>query len=851
MFEEEARRALDHVARGISVRIVGGAGSGRSTVLGSIVAHLEKTGAEVFGLSGSRLLQDTPFAGIGALGFDARARQNGPRGVADALAERLARRGAKAIVVDDVDLLDKESLAVIDIVHQRSRRPLVTTAGDSPLYSRSSVFSPARWPEAKIRLSPLRYGQVNKLLAQTLGSPPDVDLTTAVLMKSAGNPRLVVRIAQSAIFSKLLVLREGQWSIAGHTLWNEYLHSTIEALLQDLNADELTALHTMSVLGPSPVESLLPMVGQENLDGLERRRLLTVTEDVNNTIWVDVSPPIVADYFRDRHTLSSHRLLTDRIARAIDTPFQPPNDPLSAPLAELIKDLRNEAGSGTAATRHFQEQLRLLEEAHFGLWESEPTMSNAAAFLKFYWGGAIDPSRIEKVFSETQLAGAGSADRFFFAMTQALWAISAGDGLLEATSLLKDLGDAHPDWKAEAEAFAIYLAASFDRMPANLDQVLYGLTSQHSESGVVPVIQCVLELYRFNTQAAFSALDSADGYELAVSVEPFARGLALLIAGRCDEALTFSLAQRAAAQRGLDQFRFVASSYVAVLALLQRGLSLEADYVMTSVFALGRHGFLVSFLHDAMLRIAGLRALSSSAANIPSLGTQARQEVADIGPLPGTGKAVYELASTQYADFEEFDERAADLLKQQLDRGYITEAIYSALFMLSLFPGQRILEVARRLFKGKCGSLHDQLLAIASAISDEDSELLTILLDRYEPDADLHLIGTLLNGTAKRYSLELDPDCAAAFQQVVSAFNVRFQPRGEDMVLDTGGDRPQPLSAREIEIAILAGHHSNIEIGSRLGISTRTVENHISRALKKTGTSSRIGLYEVVRSLRK
>ncbi|MFH5878983.1 LuxR C-terminal-related transcriptional regulator [Arthrobacter sp. NA-172] len=851
MFEEETRRALEHVARGISVRIVGNGGSGRSTVLKSIVTELEKTGVEVFSVAGARLLRETPFAGIGALGLDARSRQNGPMGVADVLAERLARRGPKAIVVDDVDLLDKESLAVVDIVQRRTRRPLVTTAGDRPLYSQSSPFSPARWPEAKIRLSPLRYDQVNKLLTQTLGSAPDADLTTAVLMKSAGNPRLVARIAQSAVFSKLLIRRDGQWSIGSHTLWNEYLQGTIEALLQGLNTDELTALHTISVLGTSTMESLHPMVGQEILDGLERFGLIAVTEDANNTLWMDVSPPIVADYFRDRHSFSSRRLLTSRIAREIDAPLHAANSPVPPTLAELIKDLRGEAKGGTAATRHFKEQLRLLEEAHFGLWDSEPSMSNAAAFLKFYWGGPMDPSRIERIFRETQVTGANPADHFFFAMTQALWTIPRDGGLVGATGILKDLGNARPDWTAEAEAFAIYLAASFDRVPATLDEALNGLVSHHPESGVVPVIQGMLELYRFDAQAALSALDSAEGYELTASVEPFVRGLALLVAGLNDEALAFSLAQRSAALRSLDQFRFVASSYVAALALIQRGLSREADYVMTSVFALGRHGFPVSFLHDALLRIAGLRALSPAAKTVPSLGGQARKDVADIGPLPGTGKAVYELVSAQFADSEEFDERAAKLLRQQLDRGYVTEAVYSSLFMLSLLPGRRILAGSRRLFKKNGVSSHEQLLAIASAVYNEDHRLLRTLLEQYEPDADLHLIGTLLNGTVKRYSLEHDPDDVAVFQQMVTTFEDHFHPKGQLLVLDTGGKRQKPLSARETEIAILAGHQSNIEIASRLGISARTVENHISRSLKKTGTSSRSALYERVRPKRK
>lgn len=187
------------------------------------------------------------------------------------LAEQLAQRGARAIVVDDIDELDKESVAVIDIVQRRTERPLVVTMDDAPLYSMASVFTPARWPETTMRLSPLDYDQVNKLLAQTLGSPPDVDLTTAVLMKSGGNPRLVVRIAQSAELSEQLVLLDGQWSMSGHTLSNEYLQSTVQELLHGPSADERTALHTLSVVGARPLGPLMQIVEADILDSLEMR----------------------------------------------------------------------------------------------------------------------------------------------------------------------------------------------------------------------------------------------------------------------------------------------------------------------------------------------------------------------------------------------------------------------------------------------------------------------------------------------------------------------------------------------------------------------------------------------------
>ncbi|GAA3320594.1 LuxR C-terminal-related transcriptional regulator [Arthrobacter ramosus] len=847
MFEEEARRALAYVARGVSVRIVGGPGSGKSTVLESIAAGLEKAGVTVYSLLGSRLLNETPFAGIGALGLDGRGQENGPLGVANVLAEQLAQRGPRAIVVDDIDELDKESAAVVDIVQRRTQRPLVVTMDDAPLGSGASVFTPARWPEATIRLSPLDYDQVNKLLAQTLGSPPDVDLTTAVLMKSGGNPRLVVRIAESAELSKQLILRDGQWTMCGNTLWNEYLQSTVQALLHGLSADERTALHTLSVLGPRPLGSLKPVVETDILDRLEMRGLVALTEDSGGAMWVGVSPHIVVDHFRDPHVRSSRRVLADRISREIDSPDRPVKTSPPELLAELIRDLRNEAGAGTAATQHFQDQLRDLEESQFDVWDSEKTMSNAAAFLKFYWGGPIDPSRIEQVFGETETAGADPADHFFFAMTRALWAIVSGGQLAAATGILQDIGQAHPDWKAEAQAFALYLEASFDRMPTNLDETLDGLGSHHPESGVLPVIRGILELYRFDAQAALRALDSADGFEIAASVEPFVRGLALHIAGHGEEALIFSLSQRAAARRRLDQFGFVASSYVAVLAMTQQGLSKEADRVMASVFALGRPGFLVNFLHDAMLRIAGLRVLASSGKNVPSLGIQARKDVADIGPLPGTGKAVYELVTRKYADPADFDQNAADLLEQQLDRGYITEAVYASLFMLSLYPGYKILETTQRLLQENGANTHAQFLAIAGAVRDRDHQLLKILLDQYEADSDLPAITRLLKSTLRRFLHKRHHGLAKTLQRITSVFEDRFPSQGEQLTLDTGG-QPQGLTAREREIAILAGSQRTPEIAALLGISPRTVENHISRALGKTGTTTRQSLYEHARN---
>ena len=59
---------------------------------------------------------------------------------------------------------------------------------------------------------------------------------------------------------------------------------------------------------------------------------------------------------------------------------------------------------------------------------------------------------------------------------------------------------------------------------------------------------------------------------------------------------------------------------------------------------------------------------------------------------------------------------------------------------------------------------------------------------------------------------------------------------------------PLPLTDREREIAMLIGEGlSNREVAARLTLSLRTVENHIYKAMAKTGTASRDELANLLR----
>ena len=848
MFEQEVQRTLDYVARGIGVRIDGAPGSGRTLILQEVVKRLEKTGATVYVFAGLRTHRNIAFAGVHGLGLDIRLGIRGVLGAADALTGYLSKPGQHVLMVDDIEYVDDESLAVIEAVLLRTKRPLVVTVDDSKLYSKAQLRVLSRGPGAQVQLNPLRYGQVNELIRHTLGGAADADATARILTKSAGNPRLVVRIAETASLSNLLVFRGGQWQLTGDTLWNDHLRGTVEALLEGLNAGELTALQTMAIVGTSPVEVLQKVIHSNVLETLERRGFISVMEDHHGCTSAAISPPVLADYFRASGLGGGRQVLRNRIARALRTLPPHPLGEARAPdsFTSVLNALRAERSTNDAAsTRYFHEQIQFREQALYRLWEAEKSVSNAAAFLRVYWGAPIDEMRIERVLSQTGTADGDPGDLLFLEVTRALWTIYSGQGVDAAVSTLTCFGTEHPGWEAEAEASALFLMASYDRMPHDLDAALARLTLP-GQGGVVNIARGMLELYRFNPSGALEAINSANAFVVFPRMEPFIRGTALFVSGRIEESLTLALEWRSESRRNLDQFGVVASSYIAAQALIYCGYFDEAEYLMGSVFAMGRPGFLVDSLHDAMLRLSGLR--SATTANLPrtTLAAQSRRGAREIGPLPGIGKGVYELIAERPIQPEGFDMRAARLIERQLDRGYVLEAAFSSLFSTCLLPGRRVLELLRRIIRVSGNTSYDQLVSIAGAVVEGDHQLLGLLLKHYEPDANTYQVGMLLRGASKRHLLLGDSRAAEAMDQAFSVFTARFPTNSEILAFNVPGHLQ--LTVREIEISALAGHRTNTEIAEHLGISTRTVENHISNALRKTGAPSRSALFDLVRN---
>ena len=848
MFEQEVRRTLEYIARGMAVRIVAAPGGGRTTVTQKVSAEFEKGGVTVYSISGLRSHRRVPFGGIHSLGQEIRVGQLGVLGVADVLASRLTKPGERVLVVDDLEYVDPESIAVLDAVRRRTRRPMIVTMTESSLYTKGRVPLLGLGPEARVHLNPLRYEQVNELITEVLGTPADADATARVLAKSAGNPRLIVRIAETAALSGLLARRDGQWHMTNDTLWNEHLHSTVESLLEGLEADELTGLQTMAIAGTASIDVLQQVIKPDVLDRLEQRGFISVIDSGHNDISLAITPPVISDYFRGERMLTTRRVLANRITRTLSAEPQESNASASSgdSLTRVLAALRVERSSGDAATaRHFHEQTAILERHRFELWDADRSVSNAAALLRVYWGSPIDASRIEQVLTSTPTADGDSGELLFFAISKALWAIYSGKGLNHAAAVLRSFAKEHPRRSAEADAFELFINASYDRMPQDLDQVLERLHERRPGSSVIASVEAILELYRFNPTGALAAVESSRDPGINPGIEPFIRGMAMFSLGRFEDAVVLALDKRAEARRDLDQLGVVSSTYVAAHALSYGGYLDEADYLMGSVFAMGRPGFLMDSLYDAMLRLAGLRTAASTIEPTITLATQARRQTEEAGPLPGMGKGVYNLVAGRPLVPAVFDRQAAYLVKGQLQRGYVLEAAQSALFLTCLLPGRKTLDLLREALRDHSITAHEQLVEIAATVVKEDHQSLDALLKKYKPDADLYHVRMLLRGAFKRYAFVDDSIGAAAMERAYLLFSARFPSAVEPLAFNSGSY--SPLTVREIEVAALAGHRTNPEIAEHLGLSIRTVENHISNALRKTGSPTRSALFELVR----
>jgi DNA-binding CsgD family transcriptional regulator len=285
---DELRRLRRAVAdRGALV--VGGAGVGKSALVAS--AALRPAG---------RFLATAPAAdrelwAVQALAGGARP---GDDPVADLVAAlRPAHRGAGAplLVIDDVDLLDTPSAAVVvRAVEVGAVRLVATRRAPAPPGRPATI----RWDDLGlevIEVGPLDEDEVAEVLRAALGGPLDGRAVAELSAVAAGIPFLLREVVTGSLASGSLVLRGGLWRLVGPIGITSQLAELAVGEVEGLSASQHDALELLAVAGPVPGSLADRLLAAADAEPLERAGLLRGegTEEI-----VALASPVLAEALR-------------------------------------------------------------------------------------------------------------------------------------------------------------------------------------------------------------------------------------------------------------------------------------------------------------------------------------------------------------------------------------------------------------------------------------------------------------------------------------------------------------------------------------------------------------------------
>ncbi|MEY9952691.1 LuxR C-terminal-related transcriptional regulator [Leifsonia sp. EB34] len=770
------------------VDLVGPRLSGRSTLVAEVAATAADARRTVLRVNGVRSLRESPLAALHAAGIGVLPPPE--RRTASALQQAIDAltaaivSGPSALLVDDADLLDEASTGAIDAACRATRTPLLRTR--------------ARLDEGPskayvVELEPLGYEELRSVVADRLGAPIDAGAMSRVYALCGGNVGLALAVAELAALEGRLVRASGAWCAAGE-LWSRSLRGALEAQLSGLGPAERVALERIAATGACDVGSVRGLVDPAALDGLATAGVVRIVPHGGRRLIV-LDPPVLADHLRDSARLDG-----------------PPTD---AAFVQLVH---------TAADSRCEEARRA--------WRDAPSPGSALALARALMadtgmapGSAAELDRL--LAAAAGLPGP-PLEVAELAVLRARRSLARGDGLARAVAALRAETAGLGPLARLADAAAVLLAVEVGADPAVPDERL-----RDDRDLPPPVRSRLLEaaravaLRRGRFEDAARLLDelAAVPGAPAAAHESAAHAYALLGSGRHAAAVAWAERGAAAARDRLDAGALRAHSVALGLCHLLADRPEHAAETLSTASALGTPpvpGAAVQVALQVLTAVIAVRRGDTA------LAERIRDELAaglpassDRHPPSAVGTGVRWIDGQLAAGRGRPDE-AAGLLRRLsstlAEHGELPTAALALLTSLEHAVDDAGLEEARALLEPQQSELHDAHLAFLAARAESG-------------DVDRGALAERLIATGRAGP-------AAALRH----------PAGDG----TGGgffSTPIALTDREREITrLVAAGLSNPEIASRLVLSVRTVESHVSRVMRKTSAANRGEL--VARALR-
>lgn len=814
LYREELMAARETLRNERNLRIVGSHQSGRSTLIRQIASDAEASGFEVVCTRGDSLAQLQPGRVLeelrAAIGLGRKH-----RGLGDSIDEICERISPSSILlIDDIHLADSVSLRALHEI--RNRLSLRVVVSVLPGCGREEDF-PAVWPERVLRLPPLDLTATGMVMREMLGGPIAPGAVVRVYAKSGGVVGVAVAIIEGARARGLLHQVDGIWRLAGQSLWSDDLIPYVDSLLGYDDEALRSLMRTLSWSGPRSLESL---ASSQSMDLIERglsRGYLAIAEGLNETR-LQVWPPIFADRFRG----APERLLyTDDSESHAASPFHPHSSD-HALLARAFSD-------------HADQVLKPL----YAAWNASRSAVDASQYLREALGLSSEVSRIERVVTETRATLRDpNADEFEFYVQLVAWTLVVEEDAVGARRHLDSLALFSPHLSGTAESIWELMGAlnGAGAPPSDFEVANdpYGFSVAVRASGAVmrglvsEADEAIRELQR-NGQLRY--------------LYAYLFGMQELLKGNPASALEFVHTERDVARATFDRPMFATLSYISAVIHFYLGDTEAANDAIEEGLVIGRPRLTMTPIYAAMLNLQAMSAhFRGQSALRDDLVRTAAQLSSAPGPFLGIGLDIIEIMMSAEPGTQELaadrDQAVAAAIKIRTDRGYYIGAIQMSFAVLSFEFSAPVVAALTEAEAPVDNTVYRRPIQLANALVAHDLELAAKLLAEQPNHHDQAIMSRLVAAAARRAERDGESELSAALY----ALTQEEVPQ-PDFAVDA---QRALLSKRELEVARLASSMSNPEIAERLNLSRRTVENHISNALKKLGAKNRAELVHLL-----
>jgi DNA-binding CsgD family transcriptional regulator len=748
--------------------------------------------------------------------------------------------------VDDVALLDDLSTFVVhQIIQRRAAKVVLTIREGEPVPAATRELWHGEQFD-RLDLKPLSKTEVTELISATLGGPSDPQAAERLWTLTRGNPLYLRNIVEQEVADGRLTMQDGYWHWLGHPVLPPSLVELIEGRIGGLPGPVSDVIDILAVSEPIELGSLTRLTDPAAVEQADIRGLIGL-DHVGGRVEARLAHPLYGEVRRNRAPAIRLRRLRGLVAAELATSGDDDDISMVVRRATLLLDSDLEPDPDL-----------LVRAAGGAIWLWEFPLADRLAAAATLAGGTADAKLIRA------------------------YALSCTGRGRQADDLLADIRESEL-------AELVYGRVAFLRATNRL----FTLADPAGAKRLIDEASCVagpqarscidafLTVYWAAMGRPHAAIESAGGFSwkelpdlVAQRVTAWALALAFGDMGRARDA---AAAAKAGYPIPIRSFVIITDAHIG--ALLLAGHIAEADEPAQTIRQRQIEFRAFQFLEAGTVAV-GRTALGSGRLDAAvSLLTQALETVENSSDSNGwhyrcqiplttalamrgateeAGAWLQTLdeqrhPSWQYLDYEHAIARAWVVAAQ----GAVSEAIAISLTAAEtartngqFAPEVMCLQTATQFGERSCGPRLRQLEAIvegpragvaarfAEALHESDGAYLSAVSTEFEQMGDLIA------------AIDAAAHAAIAYRhRDLRGSALGCSARVEALAEQCGGARTPalrnaverlPLTDREREIVMLIGQgSSNRDIATRLTLSVRTVENHIYKAMAKTGTLNR------------